>query len=350
MPKMIKSLSLTGAVFFSIFLANAAFSESSTQERVFTIEERILFKGLPQDISALRIWVPYPVEDSQQTIEDLKLEGPFDFQIITDSEYNNRILYLKPKELTPHSDSAQVILSFKVQRREYAMPYAEIPHGKALARFLKADRLVPVNGRIRQLAKEITKGKKDGLEKVRALYDYIINELTYSKDDPKVCGIGDSLLTLEHKKGICTDYHSLFISLVRSLGIPAKFEIGFRIPTDAQEGKLNGYHCWAKFYLLPKAPACRLGRDSSTAKKDKGWIPVDISEADKHPEKKDYFFGHIDENRVHLTTGRDIRLSYAKEREPLNFFVYPYVQLNGERYDALETNIFFKQKDKTENY
>ena len=71
---------------------------------------------------------------------------------------------------------------------------------------------------------------------------------------------------------------------------------------------------------------------------------MDISEADKHPEKKDYFFGRIDENRVHLTSGRDIVLAYAQDSPPLNFFVYPYAELGGERFDTIETDISFKQK------
>jgi len=39
-----------------------------------------------------------------------------------------------------------------------------------------------------------------------------------------------------------------------------------------------------------------------------GWIPVDASEAWKHPDKKDYFFGAHDDNRLQFTVGRDIRL------------------------------------------
>ena len=132
-------------------------------------------------------------------------------------------------------------------------------------------------------------------------------------------------MTLQYKKGICTDYHSLFISLVRSLGIPAKFEIGFRMPKEPQEGKLNGYHCWAKFYI-----------------KGKGWIPVDISEADKYPQKRDYYFGNIDEDRIRLTAGRDIILKEARDLRSLNFFVYPYAELNGQQFNDMDIELSYK--------
>jgi hypothetical protein len=39
---------------------------------------------------------------------------------------------------------------------------------------------------------------------------------------------------------------------------------------------------------------------------EKGWVPVDISEANRNPELKEYYFGNLTEDRVRFTTGRDI--------------------------------------------
>ncbi len=303
-------------------------AEPNNKERTFIIEERILLKNLPKETKGLQVWVPYPVNDNCQTIEDFKLDGPFSAKVIEDREYGNKALYLNHAgALDLDKDSLEISVSFKVDRRECDFSDSPKTSGMLLSRLLKADRLVPVNGKIKKLAGGITQGKEGDMAKVRAIYDYIIDELVYSKDDPKICGIGDSLLTLEHKKGICSDYHSLFISLVRSIGIPAKFEIGLPVPQDKASGDIKGYHCWAKFYL-----------------KDKGWIPVDVSEADKHPQRRDYFFGHIDENRVHLTTGRDINLKYSRGAggRSLNFFVWPYAELNGSRFSDVEIQMSFK--------
>lgn len=300
-------------------------ADFSVGEREFLIEEKILLKNLPKDTSELRLWIPYPVSDSSQEISDFKIEVPHKGVLVIDKKYGNKFIYLKTRQKALSGNLPRITLSFKVLRKELSVPDNSIISRKNLSRFLKANRLVPINGEIKKIAQDVTQGANNDLEKARAIYDHIIDELTYSKDDPKVCGIGDSLLTLQHKKGICTDYHSLFISLVRSLGIPAKFEIGFRLPEDVKDGKLDGYHCWAKFYL-----------------KDKGWIPVDISEADKHPEKRDYFFGHIDENRIHFTTGRDIKLAYAKNPQPLNFFIYPYAELNDSQFCDVDFEIIFK--------
>lgn len=308
------------------FNVNASWAEPVAREGAFFIEEKITFKNLPEDLNSLRIWIPYPVNDARQLIDNLNLVSEFDSQLVFDKEYGNTVIYLSPKQNRKDRDSSEISLSFEIKRKEGSSYFEPVPDYKTLSRFLKSDRLVPVSGRIKTLAKQITKGKSNDLERVRAIYDYLIKELAYSRENPKVCGIGNSLLTLEFKKGICTDYHSLFISLVRSLGIPAKFEIGFLIPENKQEGKLSNYHCWAEFYL-----------------KGKGWIPVDVSEADKHPEKKDYFFGHIDAHRIHFTTGRDIRLEYAKNKEPLNFFVYPYAELNGAQFMDIDFELLFRE-------
>ena len=296
------------------------------KERAFFVEERITLKSLPKDKSNMRVWIPYPVSDNWQTISDFKLESPFDADLVTEKEYGNKIIYLTSEQDFSDENTLEVLLRFKVNRKEYDTSLGPEVSYNDVSHFLKPNRLVPVNEEIKALATKITYEKDSDLEKVRAIYDFIIDELTYSKDDPSVCGIGDSLLTMEVKKGICTDYHSLFISLVRSLEIPAKFEIGFPIPAGVEQHTRKGYHCWAKFYL-----------------EDKGWIPVDISEADKHPEKRDYFFGHIDENRVHFATGRDVKLKYAKNKEPLNFFIYPYVELNDSQFYNIDFEISFRE-------
>lgn len=321
MKKIIAAIVISIIISWRVVESSADFSVA---KREFLIEERIRVKNLPEDAGELHLWIPYPVSDSFQEISDFKIKVPHKGTLVIDKEYGNKFIYLKTGENDLFRDPPEIMLSFKVLRKELSVPDNSVTSSKSLVPFLKANRLVPINGEIKEIAQKITQGVNNDLEKVRAIYDHIIDELTYSKDDPKVCGIGDSLLTLQYKKGICTDYHSLFISLVRSLEIPAKFEMGFPV-SSKKEGKINGYHCWAKFYI-----------------DGKGWIPVDISEADKHPEKRDYFFGHIDENRVHFTTGRDIILEDAQNSQPLNFFIYPYAELDGRQFNDIDIEVHYK--------
>ena len=59
-------------------------------------------------------------------------------------------------------------------------------------------------------------------------------------------GRGDAVWVCDSRFGNCSDFHSLFISLCRSNGVPARFRIGFPIGRQAQ-GRIGGYHCWAQF-------------------------------------------------------------------------------------------------------
>ena len=73
------------------------------------------------------------------------------------------------------------------------------------------------------------------------------------------------------------------------------------------------------------------------------WIPVDISEAWKAKEKRDYFFGSLDANRVRFSTGRDITLSPKQNGPPLNYFVYPYIEIDGKSHEAMSKQFSFEE-------
>jgi transglutaminase-like putative cysteine protease len=44
----------------------------------------------------------------------------------------------------------------------------------------------------------------------------------------------------DSKRGNCTDFHSVLIGMMRSSGIPARFEIGFPLPENKNEGDIPG--------------------------------------------------------------------------------------------------------------
>jgi transglutaminase-like putative cysteine protease len=184
---------------------------------------------------------------------------------------------------------------------------------------------VPLQGVIEELSAQETRGIQDPLGKARAIYNYVIASMRYDKSGTG-WGNGDAIWACTSKRGNCTDFHSLFIGMARAAGIPSRFEIGFPLPGDQHEGAIAGYHCWAQFYL-----------------ESYGWVPVDASEAWKHPDKKDYFFGAHDDNRVQFSVGRDIRLDPLQQGDPLNYFVYPYAELDGKPF-AVESKFSFQDR------
>ena len=142
--------------------------------------------------------------------------------------------------------------------------------------------------------------------------------------DSYTFGNGNSVYACDIGVGNCTDYHSYFMSLNRTLGIPSRFHMGFPISSD-EGGKVDGYHCWADYYI-----------------QGKGWFPVDISEADKDPNKKDYYFGTIDNNRIDMIIGRDFILE-GYDQGPINLFIYPIMEINDKTSSTFSN--FFSYKE-----
>src|SRR6266852_2542509 len=279
----------------------------SSRNFEFTYLTRI--PALPADAQISRIWIPLPQSDRYQIVGDLKIETPFAYAKHRDPEYGNEYLYLQVPAAKV-TEPAEVRVSFEVTRREHRVALGPHPvtaqsglSSPDLQRFLQPDRRVPLQGLIAELSAQETRGIQEPLAKARAIYDYVIATMRYDKSGTG-WGNGDAIWACTAKRGNCTDFHSLFIGMMRAAGIPARFEIGFPLHTDQHEGAVPGYHCWAQFYIEPY-----------------GWIPVDASEAWKHPDKKDYFFGAHDDNRLQFTVGRDIRLDPPQQADPLNYFI-----------------------------
>ena len=165
--------------------------------------------------------------------------------------------------------------------------------------------------------------ESEPLVRARLIYDHIVKTVSYDKTGSG-WGRGDALYACDIRKGNCTDFHSLLIGQMRALKIPARFIMGFSLPCDRTEGGITGYHCWAEFYI-----------------EGKGWLPVDASDASKHPDKKERFFAGLDQNRVAFTLGRDIKLPES-EAGRLNYSIYPYAEVDGKEYSDIEYSFYFK--------
>ena len=89
---------------------------------------------------------------------------------------------------------------------------------------------MPVTGLPAQLATQTVAGKTGELQQARAIYDYVLANMKYDKTGTG-WGRGDTLWACDSKRGNCTDFHSLFMSMARSQGIPARFDIWLPYPS-----------------------------------------------------------------------------------------------------------------------
>jgi transglutaminase-like putative cysteine protease len=309
--------------------------EFSPPTRTFLFTYQVTLKDIPAGAQRVRVWIPRAVTDSNQTLALRKVEGPVRLREVREESFGNHILY--GEILHPQPGPAKFTVEYAVTRKEYSRGNYEnlVKTGagasatpKSLARFLAPDRLVPIDGKMKALADENTRGKLGTVDRAYALYDYVFRTVRYDKSGTG-WGRGDSLWVCDAKHGNCTDFHSLFISLARAEGIPARFEIGFPVPVGT-EGTIPGYHCWAEFFL-----------------NGVGWVPVDISEAWKDPKKHDYFFGALDANRVQFSVGRDLTLRPKQDGGPLNYFIYPYVEVDGKPFEGIEKKFSYREMSDT---
>ena len=113
--------------------------------------------------------------------------------------------------------------------------------GDALAPFLRPNQYVSYTGEseaVKQGA-ELVKDAKDELGKVRAVYNWVVTNLSYDYDKAATVKSGylpDVDKVMAEKKGICFDYSALMATMLRSQGVPVKLVVGY---TSTGE-----YHAW----------------------------------------------------------------------------------------------------------
>jgi hypothetical protein len=223
--------------------------------------------NLPEINGQARMWMPIATSDQYQSVEMSSIKVPGKFEMIRDEEYGNTILYV---EMDDQQSKEMVEITYKVNRLEKT-PFddrAEIP-----SRYLEPNIMMPVGGRFTEIAREAVGSNEGNLMQARALYDYIIDNMRYMKYGDY--GRGDANYACDVRTGNCSEFHSFFISLARSLGIPARFAVGAAIPSERNDGGIDGYHCWAEFYAEGK------------------WWPVDISEGNKYTALATYYLAII---------------------------------------------------------
>jgi len=259
---------------------------------------------LPELRDNARMWIPLPSSDMFQSIEMKEIKAPGKRRFLTDKKYGNTVLFL---ELAPADSGKSISIRADVDRIEKRVYEDDSIDPET---FLAPERMVPVDDEFHEIAARVLKDKTGDLLRARALYDYTMDQMRYMKFGAG-WGEGNAIRARSACSGNCTDYHAYFIALSRAAGIPARFAIGAAVPSERDDGGVDGYHCWAEFYAEEK------------------WWPVDISEADKYAALATYYFGRNPANRVELSRGRDLVVEPGPVSGPINFLAYPVLEVAG---------------------
>ena len=318
-----------GEFILALTMILVLFNTSEAGERRAEVIFKINLKT-PENSKEVRLWIPYPVSDENQTIEDVRIDGNYSSHgIYKEKEFGNSILYA---EWNKRTKDRVLTYTFKVRRKEVVrkdFPKNEPPlNEKDYAKDLMPTSLSPTGGKVKETAENITKGKKTTLAKARAIYDWIVDNM-YRDPQIKGCGIGDVERLLQSLGGKCGDIHSVYVALARSVGVPSREIFGIRIPNGKEGDMTKAQHCWAEFYL----PGY-------------GWVPIDAADVRKimlekklnlgeEKEYREYYFGAVDDSRISYGIGRDLILNPPQRDGKLNYFMYPYAEADGKALDDL---------------
>lgn len=145
--------------------------------------------------------------------------------------------------LSDGNGSYQTALYINVSDSKYALVMAtefEVMLKDEFAPFLRPNQYVDYSEAPETVEKGalLCAGLEEPLEKVAAVYDYVVDHLSYDYDRAATVKSGylpvlDDVLT--QQKGICFDYAALMTAMLRSQGVPCKLVVGYAGET---------YHAW----------------------------------------------------------------------------------------------------------
>jgi transglutaminase-like putative cysteine protease len=328
-----RPIAVTAGTFAALALALAACSnnkkDAEQSHRAFSFHYQVEVPAIPEGTGPVDLFIPLARSDGDQRIVKRSITASIDGEEQTERKYGNTLWHGHVAKSDGKPITVRV--DYTVERSVFSrgsMAADAQEHTAAereqLAMFLAANDRVPISGDlIEEVRADLPKNDGTPLGRARAIYDYVIDTMEYKKVGSG-WGNGDTYWACSQRYGNCTDFHALFISLARAEGIPTRFEIGFPVPLDKPSGTIGGYHCWVEFHIAGI-----------------GWIPVDASEAWKHPEHKDLLFGTQPADRFQLTVGRDLELGDGHTSGSLNYFVYPHLEIDGAKSDEYTTEFTY---------
>jgi transglutaminase-like putative cysteine protease len=288
---------------------------------------------VPPADGATRVWIPRPLEDGWQRCTRSAYPEQLAPEEGADPASGNQMVCLTvPSSPLPTSFAVSFELERTLARpplppddQPYPAPPSRDPE---LARYLLANRKVPTDGAIVEEARALGEIGDPPLRLARRVFHQLIESFDYDRrgcTPARMGELSDLPAACDIRLATCTEFHGLFVARMRALGVPTRFVFGFNVP-PRPEGMIHGYHCWA----MIASPAG-------------GWIPMDVSEARKQPDRREFYFGALDPNRVAFTWDRDVPLVPAQRGEPLDRFIFPYGESAEKTAVELELGFRFAE-------
>jgi len=171
-------------------------------------------------------------KDSEQYTYDLNSKGEYDTYPLQmgDGSYKVKIF----ENISENKYATKQTASINVKLKDQNAPYLI---SSQMVNFTDTSETV-------KKAQELTKGKTTDIEKIDAIYDYVISNIVYDNEKAKTVKSGYLPVVDEifkSNKGICFDYSSVMAAMLRSESIPTKLVTGY-------SSNVSAYHAWNEVY------------------------------------------------------------------------------------------------------
>lgn len=237
----------------------------------------------------IKVWMPLPFSSQRQSNIEIHAAEPAQYVLSGDRSVHNSIYFRKPSGQVGDTVRFWYEASFDTQGEYFSSekilkelkPYdKQSDIYKAYTSF-GGQHIV----RLDSLAKAIVGDETNPFKMSEMVFDYISSTYPWAgaREYSTIPCIPQYVMNAGH--GDCGQVALLYISLMRTLGIPARWESGWML----HPGEKN-LHDWAEVYF-----------------EGIGWVPVDLSfgrySSSKSPEVKNFYSHGIDSHRFAANHG-----------------------------------------------
>ena len=246
--------------------------------------------------------LPLPQSNEYQDVQNVRIGGKGKILKTPDSE-DKYVQYIQTEKDLVNNRTKKLTLDCDVQLYDLVTDLGRIkefyPYDRTKPDYRRYTGktgvyLDPAEPRIAAISKDLWGQAKNPLDYARRCYDYITRD--YIAGLKQGTGLHPLAQILDDGGGDCGNLSSIFISLMRCRGIPARHVITV--------GAVYSYHVWAEFYL-----------------EGYGWLPVDVAQ---HMGYGYDYFGRFESRRMYFGQSDWVVVSKTTDAS------YDFVKLKSE--------------------
>lgn len=192
----------------------------------------------------------------------------------------------EPQRPVSFSHQSIVESSYSRPRIQEPIPFPIQSVPSSMDEYLRSEEIIVITDDIRELADEIVGDEDDAVRVAYLLGSWVKDNIRYDLNTVTADASQTSQWVLDNGEGVCDELTSLFISMLRSQGIPARFVSGVAYTNLEELDSPWGPHGWAEVYL-PEV----------------GWVPYDVTYGQ---------FGWVDATHVGFVKSADALSSAAE--------------------------------------